>query len=431
MIAIALVASVMLANAQKPAETLIKGINAAKEATLNPKKADKPATWIALGKKNLEAYKESFGQAIPGMNKVMVQETNGNFKPTGTTEETVSGQTFNVDIYPTCKYYYAADGNLRFIALTKEIVPGSLDEAYAAYKQAAVVDPKGSKAEDIKKAFTEIADKYNEEGINSYNFGNHKDAADKFLKCFNVKNTAPLSQVDTSTLFNAGLASQMSGDIEGAAKCYEECLAYGYSQEGMIFAKLAECKKELGDIEGAKATLQNGFISNPQNQNILIGLINLYLDTNDDPQKIVELLKMAEANEPGNASLYYVEGNMYIQFGDEQKAFEAYTKCSETDPTYPYGEIGKGVALFTKADKIREQADAEMNQKKYDALVEQYDAALLEAAKYFENGFNITKDEALKKNLADYLKSIYFRFRTDANYKDKYEQYKTIFDSLQ
>lgn len=430
MIALALVASCMLANAQKPADVLLKGINAAKEATLNPKKAEKPATWIALGKKNLDAYKEAFGAAIPGISREMVQETNGSFKPTGTTTEEVSGTVYNVDIYPTCKYYYS-ENRLVFIRLTKEIVPGALDEAVAAYTQAAKVDPKGSKAEEIKKALNEISDLYNSDAINCYNAGEQGKASKLFIKSYEAKLTAPLSQVDTSTMFNAGLAAQNAGEIETAVAQYEKALSYGYAQDGFVPAKLAECKKELGDIEGAKRTLENAFLTYPSNQNILINLINIYLDTNDDPQKVIALLKKAQENEPGNASLYYVEGNMYAQFGDQQKAIEAYDACTAKDPNYAYGEIGKALLYYGNADKIRIEADAEMNMKKYDALVVKYDEELLKSAACFENAFNITSDNGLKKNLADYLKSIYFRFRENPEHQGKYDQYKAIFDSLQ
>lgn len=430
MIALALVASCMLANAQKSADVLLKGINAAKEATLNPKKAEKPATWIALGKKNLDAYKEAFGAAIPGISREMVQETNGNFKPTGSATEEVGGVVYTVDIYPTCKYYYT-ENRLAFIRLTQEIVPGALDEAVTAYAQAAKVDPKGSKADEIKKALSEISDLYNNDAINCYNAGEQAKASKLFIKSYEAKLTAPLSKVDTSTIFNAGLSAQNAGDIETAKVQYEKALSYGYSQDGFVPAKLAECQKALGDVDGAKQTLENAFLTYPSNQNILINLINIYLDTNDDPQKIIALLKKAQENEPTNASLYYVEGNMYAQFGDTEKAIEAYNACSAKDPKYPYGEIGKALMYYGNADKIRIEADAEMNMKKYEALVVKYDEALLESAKCFENAFEIAEDNGLKKNLADYLKSIYFRFRENPEHQGKYEKYKAIFDSLQ
>lgn len=430
MIALALVASCMLANAQKPAEVLLKGINTAKEATLNPKKAEKPATWITLGKKNLDAYKEAFGAAIPGISREMAQETNGNFKPTGTTTEEVAGTVYNVDIYPTCKYYYS-ENRLVFIKLTNEIVPGALDEATAAYAKAAKADPKGTKAEEIKKALNEISDLYNTDGINCYNAGEHAKASQLFIKSYEAKLTAPLSQVDTSTMFNAGLSAQNAGDFKTAKEQYEKAISYGYMQDGFVPAKLAECQKTLGDVEGAKKTLEDAFLAYPANQNILINLINIYLDTNDDAQKVITLLKKAQENEPGNASLYYVEGNMYAQFGEQEKAIEAYNTCTATDPRYPYGEIGKALMYYANADKIRIEADAEMNIKKYDALVAKFDEELLKAAASFENAFNITTDDGLKKNLADYLKSIYFRFRDVPEHQGKYDQYKAIFDALQ
>lgn len=425
MIAIALVASIGTAYAQK-SEAIVKTVNTAQAACNDPKKATKVATWLKAAKANVDAYKAPAGKGMIGMTKEIVNEAMAGVKPISTSTQTVKNLQLVVDEYPNCKYYYS-DNVLKIIETTKHFVPDALQTALKDYVQAAALDANGSKTEEIKKGLETISDLYNEEGACYYNLGDYARSSDSFAKSFQAAGTAPLSKIDTMTMYNAALAGELAGDNETAVKYYTLTIRNGYTQSGDAFARLAECQKKLNDIEGAKKTLQEGFISCPDNQNILIGLINLYLDTKDDANKIVDLLKKAQANEPNNASLYYVEGNLYKQLGDKDKALEAYDRCCKADAKYPYGEIGKGIVFYEEADAIREEANKEMNDAKYEALVKKYDEKLAQSAKHFEKGFEITGDKELKKNLAEYLKSIYYRFRDRSEAeKAAYEKYDNI-----
>ena len=425
MIAIALVVSMGTAYAQK-SDAIVKSVNAAQAACNDPKKATKVATWLKAAKANVDAYKAPAGKGMLGMTREIVNEAMTGIKPISTSTQTIKNLQLVVDEYPSCKYYYS-DNALKIIEITNHFVPDALQTALNDYAQAATVDAKGSKAEEIKKGIEAISDLYNEEGACYYNLGNYTKSSESFAKSFQAAAVAPLSRIDTLTMYNAALAADLAGDNETAIKYYTQTLENGYTQKGDTFARLAECQKKVNNLEGAKNTLQQGFITCPGNQNILIGLINLYLDTKDDANKIVDLLKKAQANEPGNASLYYVEGNLYKQLGDRDKAIEAYDRCSKADAKYPYGEIGKAIVYYEEADIIREEAQKEMNDAKYEALVKKFDETLGTSAKYFENGYEITEDKELKKNLAEYLKSIYYRFR-DRSEADKaaYEKYNNV-----
>lgn len=425
MITIALVVSMSAAYAQK-SDAIVKSVNAAQAACNDPKKAAKVATWLKAAKVNVDAYKAPAGKGMLGMTREIVNEAMAGVKPISTSTQTIKNLQIVVDEYSNCKYYYG-DNTLKIIEVTNHFVPNALQTALKDYAQAAAVDAKGSKTEEIKKGIEAIADLYNEEGACYYNLGNYAKSSDSFAKSFQAAGTAPLSKVDTMTMYNAALAADLAGDNDTAIKYYTQTLQNGYTQKGDTFARLAECQKKVGDLDGAKKTLEQGFIACPDNQGILIGLINLYLDTKDDANKIVDLLKKAQANEPGNASLYYVEGNLYKQLGDKDKAIEAYDRCSNADAKYPYGEIGKAIVYYEEADVIREEAQKEMNDAKYEALVKKFDETLEKSAKHFEKGFEISEDKELKKNLAEYLKSIYYRFRdrSDAD-KAAYEKYDNI-----
>ena len=65
-----------------------------------------------------------------------------------------------------------------------------------------------------------------------------------------------------------------------------------------------------------------------------------------------------------------------------------------------------------------------MDDTKYMALVEQFDATLKSAIAPFEQAFTIAQDPEVKSIVAEYLKNIYFRYRDDdPKYLEMYKVY--------
>jgi tetratricopeptide (TPR) repeat protein len=229
----------------------------------------------------------------------------------------------------------------------------------------------------------------------------------------------------------------MVKDYPTAKTYFDKCLAVNYYYEdGEVFAKLADIYTNLEQKTEARDILEKGFTMFPQSQSILIGLINYYLTNNEDPNRLFELIALAKKNEPNNASLYYVEGNIYNELrqadpekADEYiaKAVEAYDACAKINPEYEFGHIGKGVMFYNVAIEIQDKAANEMNQAKYEALVAQMEEALLNALKPFEAAYNMSKDNSLRVNIAEYLKNIYYRFYSKgAEYEAGYNKYNDV-----
>ena len=157
--------------------------------------------------------------------------------------------------------------------------------------------------------------------------------------------------------------------------------------------------------------------------------VQVYMDTNDDPQKILDLIKSAQQNEPDNASLAYAEGNVYKGLGDIESAVKCYEKSLEIDPNYIFGIFSIGGAYFDEAVAIQQEMDATdiSEVEKYDALLQEQEKYLEMAIEPLEKTFAMATDAdiELKNLVASYLKQIYFRFRTrDAKYAEKAQQYE-------
>ena len=430
LIALAMLAAVQVADAQvKSPDAAAKAVQKAEVAANDAKKAAKVATWTNLAKAYMDAYNAPAGNAWVGASKQELMLLMGSDKPLSESQVDLSGTTFIKESYANKDLYYnPANGQLSMIVVTKPVVEGALAKALDAYKKAYEVDVKGSKLKDINAGISTINQKYVTDAYNAYQLGDLAQASQYFALAADAMNTAPLSQVDTNSLYNAGFTAWVTKDYESAKNHFEKCLSYNYYyDDGEVFAKLSDIYTNLGDKEAGVAILEKGFTVYPQSQSILIGLINYYLGNNQQPDRLFELISLAKKNEPNNASLYYVEGNVYKELGMLEEAVAAYYQCAEINPEYEYGFIGAGVMFYEQAVKISEEASAEYDDAKYAVLVEKFEKMLMDALDPFEKAYSVTKDENLKVSIAEYLKNIYYRFYSKgAEYEEGYNKYDAI-----
>ena len=429
LIALAVLLAVQVADAQtKTPEAAKKAVVSAEAASQDAKKAVKVATWTKLASAYLDAYNAPIGNAWPGASKQELQLLMGSEKPVATEEVVLEGTPYLKEIYADKEFYFNAAGQLAIIKVTAPVVEDALDGALEAYKKAYEVDAKQSKTKDIVTGLSTIAQKYLDEGMNSYTFGDLVKASQLFEKAVEASATAPLSKVDTTALYNAGYTAWAVKDYERAKNFFEQCLAANYYYEGgEVYAKLGDVYTNLGDAKKGAELLEQGFVKFPQSQSILIGLINYYMTSGENADRLFVLIDEAKKNEPNNASLYYVEGNIYKELKNYEKAVESYMKCADINPEYEFGFIGAGILYYERAVELSEQASNEFDDKKYNALVEQFEQALLDALEPFEKAYNVTKDNTLKVSIAEYLKNIYYRnISKGAEYEAAYNKYNEV-----
>lgn len=423
LLALAVLASMQVANAQvKSAADAKKAVEAAEAAASNEKKAVKTATWLKLGQEYVKAYDAPTGNIIPGSSKTELALMMGSEKPVSTEAVEIQGTPYTKEVYADKNLYFNANGQLAVIEVTKPVYADALEKAIAAYQKAYELDASHAKNKDIAAAFDLIGQKYNTEAYNKYTLGDLASASKYFEKAAEVESLAPLSKIDTTSIYNAGFTAWATKDMSKAKELFEKCYNLGYYYEGgEVFAKLADV-----DTLNTKKYLEEGFEKFPQSQSILIGLINYYLKSNESTDRLFELLDKAKANEPNNASLYYVEGNIRSQLGDTENAVKAYRKCAEINPEYEYGFIGEGTMYYNKAIEVQTKAQDELDDTKYMALVKEFEEDLKACIPAFEKAFEVTKSEQVKAGVAEYLKNAYYRFRDEgADYMAGYEKYST------
>ena len=417
--ALALIASVQVATAQVKPEAARKALAAAEAAAQNVKKNTKAAVWQKLGEAYVNAYDAPTGGVQPGWPRNLVTE-----KPMSEQAVEVGGEQLTKMIFADKNIYVNGAGNVALVEVTKPLAENALDKAVEAYVKAYEMDNKTGK--DVTKALDNIASKFVNEAYNAYQFGNYAEASKGFEKAAQVAGTAPLSKLDTSSVYNAGFTAHLAQDYARAGKFFDQCLAAGYYGDGgEIYAKIADVKSQLGDAEGQKKALEDGFTKFPQSQSILIGLINYYLANNEDPEKLFGLLDQAKKNEPTN-----VEGNIRAQLKQYDEAVKAYEKCAEIQPGYEYGFIGEGIMYYNMAIDVQTKAQEELDDNKYMVLVEEFEKDLKNCIEPFEKAFELTKDDSIKASIAEYLKQAFYRFRdADPKFMGGYNKYNAIVEA--
>lgn len=429
MIALAVIASMNLASAQtKGTGAAAKAVEAAEAAAQNAKKATKSATWLKLGQAYMDAYNAPSGNIWLGASKQDLNLVMAGEKPISTETVTVGGAEMTKEVYSDKDLYFQND-QLAIINVTKPVVENALDKALDAYTKAYELD--NSKAKEVSAALTSINEKLSESAYNYYSLGQVAEASKEFEKAAKTVTNAPLSAIDTNSIYNAGFTAWAAGDNARAKGFFEQCASLGYlGEDGETYAKLADIAQKEGDTAKQKEWLETGFAAYPQSQSILIGLINYYVSSGEDTNRLFELIHEAQANEPNNPSLYYVEGNTQKDLGNVDEAIAAYEKCAEIDPNYVFGYIGEGILYYNQAIDFQEKGQNELDDAKYMEYVAQFETALKNCIPVFEKAFNITTDDDIKVSIAEYLKNANYRFREeDASYQQAYDKYNAIVEA--
>ena len=430
-LALALLASLQTAFAQQQVKSISaaqKAVDKAVAESQDVKKGAKLATWTKLGKAYIDAYNAPSGNGWIGASRADLALLLADDKPLAVETVEVNGQQMIKETYATRDYYYNSAEILQLIVITKPIIEDALEKGAEAYAKAQELDVKAKKTKEITEGLRLIEGKLVDEAYNAYTFGNLEKASYYFEKAAEVSQQEPYAVVDTSAIYNTGLTAWMLGQNERAKQFLEKSVEIGYyGEEGDAYAKLADIADKEGDQVKRQAYLEEAFMKFPQSQSVLVGLINYYLSSGGNTDRLFELIAAAKANEPENASLYYVEGNIYLQLNDEENAIKAYRQCAEINPEYEFGYIGEGQYWYNKAVDLQDAAAAEMDYKKYDLIMADFETALKNCVVPFEKAFEITKDDNIKVAVSEYLKNACYRFSYDDEvYKEKYDKYDAI-----
>lgn len=428
MMAAAITVSAAAQTLSKKEQDLLKYAEKLETSLQNPKKAGTWEPWFKLSQAYYDIYAYPTADVYQNAQQFEVRLlTKG--KQYTTEERVCRGETYTVDCYADKDLYYDANGVLQFWLVKKPLMEDALARSLDALQKAYKLDEFAYKNKKYPETAEKIHTAYHNTGLFYYMAGDQATAEEFFEKAYHSTENPILNRVDTIGVYYTALMARDNGKIDKAIELFKKDLDAGYSAKGEVYAALADLYREKGEMENFKETLEKGFSAFPENQQILVGLINYNLDTNGDSSKLFELIHQAQANEPNNASLYYVEGDINKKLGNKEAALELFQKSYDIDNTYLFGIVNKGIIYYDEALEYQEKANAELDDAKYEALLGEVNNSLRKAIEPFEQSYELAAgDRELQVAIAEYLKNIYFRFRMESDeYMAAYEKYNAIY----
>ncbi|MBE0676241.1 MAG: tetratricopeptide repeat protein, partial [Bacteroidales bacterium] len=214
-------------------------------------------------------------------------------------------------------------------------------------------------------------------------------------------------------IYNAGLAAYNGKMYDEAIKYFETCTSSNYegtSPYNLMYLSYVG----KGDLETAEKVLNKAFDKFPGNQEILLVLIQHYLD-NDLTDKGLESVDVALAKDPENYALHLAKGVFYMKLERYGEAISSLEKSVEIKPDEFASQLNLGICYYNEAFEMYLQSNEIMDVQKYNAAVAEVNKMFAKAVDPFETAHKLNPDDVdTMKN----LKELYYRLQMN----DKYEE---------
>jgi tetratricopeptide (TPR) repeat protein len=299
-----------------------------------------------------------------------------------------------------------------------------LAEAYAAYEKAMELDPKGN----IKKKII-TGSIYNNLAISLYNQGSAKfEAKDYAGALASFKTQIKITEsdiyvgaVDTGMYYNAGLAAVNSAKNDEAIKYFEKCAEMKYMGITPYF-QMSEAYLSVGDTAKAESVLTGLSSKFPNDKNVTLQLIDLYIKSNKN-EEAQKYIKVAKEADPTNYSLYFASGIIFLNQNKYDEAIPELAKSIELKGDVYDTQYGLGAAYINKAADMFKQANDIMDVKKYSEAIDAANAVYAKALPYMEKAYELKPDDVYTMRS---LQELYYRLKMT----DKYTVIKAKVDAI-
>lgn len=320
----------------------------------------------------------------------------------------------------------------------KKLATNPLSVVLESYEKALKLDEKGHNANAIKIKLTLLVSDFTNQAVTAFNNNDYNLALESFKKILEIEDMPLMVEkdqpatVDTTIIFNAGLAAYNAEKYDEAIKFYQKAAEYNYNG-ARTYELISSSYVLQQDTTNALKSLQKGFEKYPGNSSILVSMINIYLNANkvDDAMKYLEL---AIKQDPGNASFYFARGSLYDKTGDTDKAIESYKKAIAlkddfADAYYNLGAIyyNQGVKQIDVANAVpTNQPDQyEKEKAKADVFFQEAIPPMENAAKYSISATDEKSKETYSSSL-ETLKTLYYRLKM----MDKFNEVNSKLEEL-
>lgn len=299
-------------------------------------------------------------------------------------------------IYIEIAFAAQASGN---VTLLQVDLGNALESGFASLARSKEVDTKERYHEDINNYCNTYYSMYRNMGSSMY--GEEKYAEAMMMLLGAAQFGEPMGIVDSIAYFYGAMAAYQLDSMDIAAEGFKKCAEIKFQTPSAVYYWSQALQKQ-GKMEEAEKMLTEQVAANPNSKDIMIELINLYIDR-DQKEKAVKVLTDAIALDPNNAVLIYTSGTIYENMDRFEDAEAAYTKVLELDPKNVDASFAMGGLYFNKGADLNNEANKlEFGDPKYDPMVAESKDYFNRAIPFLESAHeNAPEDVVIMTSLKD------------------------------
>lgn len=315
----------------------------------------------------------------------------------------------------TGKMFYAKGRVLQAIGESqdenyKNLYEDPIPLAYNYYQEALKRDEKGRLEKLINLALPMLLNDFINLGILNFQESNFEGSLAAFESSLEIGQLEFFGGgADTVIIFNAGLAAYNGKIYDKAVEYFTRAKDLDYGDFTLVIL-IKNSYIELGDSTMALKVLQEGFEEYPDNESMLIELINYYLSLKeqDAPQKALDYIGLAKEKDPDNASYFHAEGIMYDKLGEIEKSIKSYEQALVFNPDYFDSNYNLGAHHFNRGVNKVEECNEIIDNTEYAKCKEVADAIFIIALPYMEKAHEINPEDI---STMETLKLLYYRMK--------------------
>ena len=166
----------------------------------------------------------------------------------------------------------------------------------------------------------------------------------------------------------------------------------------------------------------------PEDKSITLQLVDLYLKSSKNDEAL-KYIKIAKENDPGNFSLYYTAGIIFLNQNKFDDAISELTRSVELKSDFFENQYAMGIAYINKAADMNTKANEITDIKKYNEAVDQLNIVYAKALPFMEKAYELKPDDVYTMSR---LQELYYRLKTrDPALNQKYLNIKAKIDAVE
>jgi len=286
--------------------------------------------------------------------------------------------------------------------------------AYDSYLKSIKLDDKNNMEKLVIVQLPALANDFLSWAAMEFEEQNYDKSTIAFEKLLDIqKSDIYMGNVDTVVIFNTALAAYNAKDFKKAHKYLDQSIDLHYGEATPYLLKY-QAYSEEGDLENAEMTLRKTLEAFPEDEQVLLIMIQFFID-NDKREDALDYLNLAIEDSPDNHNFHYVKGVLYMQAEEYDKALESLLKSIELDNEYFESQYNTGVCYYNKGASMLEAANEIMDPNEYNKAFEEAKEVFASALPYMERAreLNPTDFDTLTS-----LKELYYRLQMTDKYQE-------------